>query len=337
MAEMTKPGGFRSTLADPHWVLLALRGYLAVAFLYAGISKIADRRFLDGTSFTSIHQTTLAIKSQSPIGGLLGPVIDHSFAFGLLMAAAELAVGIGMALGLFTRVAAIGGALLALSLFLTVSWSASPWYTGADIVYLFAFTPLILAGRTPFSLDAWLAATRHRGASPADFGTRRALLAGAAVVAGLVTVGAASLFRKTPSTNSGQSTLPPDASPDGSSGGGAPSSASGSANPGQKSGSASGTTVPVSAVPVGGAKQVTDKKSGVPIWVLQLQAGQFSALSAICTHQRCPVKFVSSSEGFACPCHGSRYSSTGKVTHGPAQRNLSAVPVTKDGDTLAIG
>lgn len=326
MPETSRTTAIRSTLADPRWVLLVLRGYLAVVFLYAGSSKIADRRFLDGSSFTSMHQTTLAIKSQSPVGGLLGPVIDHSFAFGLLMAAAELAVGIGIALGLFTRVAALGGALLSLSLFLTVSWGSSPWYTGADIVYLFAFTPLILAGGTPFSLDAWLAATRHRGASPADFRTRRAMLAGAAVVTGLVTLGAASLFRKTPTSNSGQSDAPPA-----NTGGGSQSTG------GQSSGSGDATTVATSDVPVGGGKQVTDKKSGAPIWVLQLQAGQFSAFSAICTHQRCPVKFVGASDGFACPCHGSRYSAAGKVTHGPAQRNLSEVSVTKEGDTLAIG
>lgn len=330
MPDTSRPTVLRSTPTDPRWVLLALRGYLAVVFLYAGISKIVDRRFLDGSSFTSMHQTTLAIKSQSPIGGLLGPVIDHSFAFGLLMAVAELAVGIGIALGLFTRIAAIGGALLSLSLFLTVSWGASPWYTGADIVYLFALTPLILAGGTPFSLDAWLAATRHRGASPADFRTRRAMLAGAAAVTGLVALGAASLFRKTPTSNSGQSDPPP-----GKAGGGTGSSAS--SGGGQSSGSGSDTTVAIADVPVGGGKQVTDKKSGKPIWVLQLQAGQFSAFSAICTHQSCPVKFVGASEGFACPCHGSRYSAVGKVTHGPAQRNLSEVSVTKDGDTLAIG
>jgi thiosulfate dehydrogenase [quinone] large subunit len=115
-------------------------------YLYAGISKIADTRFLDQTSPTSLHATLAAVRSASPIRFLLGPVADHTFAFGLLIAFAEIAVGIGIALGLLTRVAAVGGMVLALSLWLTVSWGAEPWYTSADLAYLFAFTPLLLAG-----------------------------------------------------------------------------------------------------------------------------------------------------------------------------------------------
>src|SRR3954470_21460652 len=142
---------------NPRWVLLPLRAYLAVAFLYAGLSKIADRSFLDASSPSSMHATLVAVRDQSPIGGLLGPVADPSFGFGLLMALGEVAVGLGLLLGLFTRIAAAGGVLLALSLFLTVSWGADPWYTGADIVYAFAATPLLLGGAGPLSADAWLA------------------------------------------------------------------------------------------------------------------------------------------------------------------------------------
>nr|MDQ6938497.1 HTTM domain-containing protein [Actinomycetota bacterium] len=162
---------------DPMWVLLPLRLFLGVTFLYAGLSKIADRSFLDAAAPTGMHATTLAVKNSSPIGGLLQPVIDHSFAFGLLMALAEVAVGIGVLFGLFARIAALGGLALSLSLFLTVSWNADPWYTGADLVYALALTPLLLAGRTPLSVDEWMASLEARpGAdlSPAAGRTRRA-------------------------------------------------------------------------------------------------------------------------------------------------------------------
>ena len=131
----------RAVRQDPRWILLLLRGYLGFTFVYAGLSKIGGRDFLDSAAPTSMHATLLAVKSQSPIGGLLGPVESHSFAFGLLIALGETAVGIGVLLGLFTRLATVGGMLISLSLFLTVSWNATPWYTGADIVYLFALTP----------------------------------------------------------------------------------------------------------------------------------------------------------------------------------------------------
>jgi Rieske Fe-S protein len=81
-------------------------------------------------------------------------------------------------------------------------------------------------------------------------------------------------------------------------------------------------------VSVGSAKQVKDPKNGDPAWVLQLSAGQFSAFSAVCPHQQCTIGFVSPSEGFACPCHGSRFSAEGKLLQGPATRGLTAIPVT---------
>jgi len=48
----------------------------------------------------------------------------------------------------------------------------------------------------------------------------------------------------------------------------------------------------------------------------------FTALSAACTHQRCEV---SGYEGqtFICPCHGSRFDTSGRVVQGPAPRPLT--------------
>src|SRR3954453_4403484 len=98
------------------WVLLPLRGFLSVVFLYAGISKIADRHFLDSASPISVHAQIVAVRDISPVSGLLTPVIDPSFAFGVVTSLAEIAIGIGVLLGLFTRLAALGGMALSLCL-----------------------------------------------------------------------------------------------------------------------------------------------------------------------------------------------------------------------------
>jgi len=45
------------------------------------------------------------------------------------------------------------------------------------------------------------------------------------------------------------------------------------------------------------------------------------AISAVCTHLGCVVH--KDRNGFACPCHGSRYDREGKVEKGAASRNLS--------------
>lgn len=45
------------------------------------------------------------------------------------------------------------------------------------------------------------------------------------------------------------------------------------------------------------------------------------ALSAICTHRNCKLD-AEKDRTFYCPCHGSTFDANGKVTEGPARRDL---------------
>ncbi len=54
--------------------------------------------------------------------------------------------------------------------------------------------------------------------------------------------------------------------------------------------------------------------------VIVRDATGFTATSLICSHLGCTVE--EASEGFACPCHGSRYDPQGHVTRGPASQSL---------------
>lgn len=317
------------------WVLLPLRAYIAVVFIYGGVSKIADRRFLDASSPLSMRATIAAVRGSSPIGDLLGSAQAHSFGLGVLMAAAELAVGLGVLAGLFTRVAALGGIILTLSLWLTVSWGAEPWYTSADLVYMFALTPLLIAGAGGvLAADAWLAQVRaaHPGAS--EDSTRRALLAGGLAVAGGVLLGGSVLFRRPGRSAPARAADPiSSAAPTVSA---APSVPIGPSVPVGPSVSGDALTA-VADVPVGGATTAIDSATGETVWVLQLKPGQFSAYSATCPHQGCAVEFVSPNDGFACPCHGSRFDATGHVLTGPASSDLTAVPVVVEGSEVRTG
>jgi len=58
------------------------------------------------------------------------------------------------------------------------------------------------------------------------------------------------------------------------------------------------------------------------------------AVSTICTHLGCVIK--PNSEGFECPCHGSRFASNGEVTKGPAPRALPWLKVSISGGTATI-
>merc|ERR1719316_1415117 len=46
-------------------------------------------------------------------------------------------------------------------------------------------------------------------------------------------------------------------------------------------------------------------------------------INAVCTHLGCVVPYNAVEKQFQCPCHGSRYDSTGKVVRGPAPLSLS--------------
>ncbi|MCC0093714.1 DoxX family protein [Streptomyces flavotricini] len=153
------------------YALLPLRLFLGITFVYAGLDKLTDAAFLSATGDGSIGQQMEAVRDSAALPVLVELSSQSPVALGIAMALGELAVGLGALTGLLTRIAALGGALISLSLWLTVSWQTTPYYYGNDLVYLVAWLPLILAGAPALSLDALL--HRRRGARRPS-GSRRA-------------------------------------------------------------------------------------------------------------------------------------------------------------------
>jgi thiosulfate dehydrogenase [quinone] large subunit len=335
-------------LHEPGWLLLPMRAFLGVTFAYAGLQKLANPDYLDPHSPTSVAAQMRTLQHSSPIGPLLGLSTHAPSAVGLLIAFAELAVGIGTLVGLYLRVAAGGGALLALTFFLTVSWNTSPYYYGADIVFVFAWLTMLGFGDCGvLSLERWLRGRVRRqlrlppepaavsAAARAELDRRAVLNTGAA--AAVVAVGAlalsgitAALGRAVGGTRSSRPSalrVPAGNTPPVST---APNSPTSSAGRPTKAGRAApGTAIgPVSAVPVGQARSFTDPASGQPAWVVQPASGTFVAFSAVCTHAGCPVQYDQSATQFVCPCHGGVYDArTGQVLQGPPPRPLPRIPV----------
>ena len=74
-----------------------------------------------------------------------------------------------------------------------------------------------------------------------------------------------------------------------------------------------------------------------PLAVTRLSASQVVAVSRICTHMGCTVGLpVSAGATLDCPCHGSRFRTTGQVVNGPAARALSSFPATIEGNEVVI-
>lgn len=144
--------------------LLPLRIFLGVTFVYAGLDKLTSSTFFTDSANGSLVQILDSVHHQAAVPAMVGLALKAPHAFGYAIALGEIAAGLGTLVGLLGRVAAAGGAFISLSLWLTVSWSTTPYYYGNDLAYLMAWLPLVLAGAPYFSLDALL---RERRASTA--------------------------------------------------------------------------------------------------------------------------------------------------------------------------
>ncbi|WSK25401.1 DoxX family protein [Streptomyces sp. NBC_01298] len=141
--------------------LLPLRIFLGVTFVYAGLDKLTDSAFLSATGGGSIGELMHGVRDTSAIPAMVDLALKAPVGFAVALAIGELLVGLGVLAGLLTRIASVGGALISLSLWLTVSWAVTPYYYGNDLIYLLAWTPLILAGAPLWSLDALIRGKRR--------------------------------------------------------------------------------------------------------------------------------------------------------------------------------
>ena len=202
----------------PVWVLLPLRAFMGFTFVFAGLQKLASRSFFTAGAPGSIQEQLQASYRTTPVRFLVSPALHAPVAFGIVIALAEIAVGLGVALGLLGRLAAAGGMLLSLLFFLTVSFNTWPYYYGSDIVFLFAWTPLLLAGSGPLSLDAVLQRSARKLKQPDDVPVegdvgRRLLLrqagaAGAVAACGLFLAGVTAAIGRATSKSTSLATGP---------------------------------------------------------------------------------------------------------------------------------
>jgi thiosulfate dehydrogenase [quinone] large subunit len=328
--------------------LFPLRLFLGVTFVYAGIQKLSDPGFLHAGAPTYIGAQLQAFANGTPGGFVLRAfALPHPELAGICVAVTEILIGLLVTAGLFTRVAAAAGLGLNFLLFLTASWHTTPYFLGPDLVFVFAWLPLVLAGaegqpaldslierRSP-ALDRRIRLRPSEDAAPEPLATRRALLAefaGAAVAIAGIAALAKGTYTATRSLAAGR----PGAGSRGTSGG-ADSSAGGA---GAADGH-SGSPLPPGAVklgpgrrlPSGQAATYSDPGDGSPDILIRESDGGLKAFSAVCTHAGCTVGY----EGgvIVCPCHGGEYSAeTGEVIAGPPPSALAPKQVLESGGQL---
>ena len=136
-----------NTGISPYMALLPLRFFLGAMLLYAGLDKLLTPGFLDATGPGSIGEQLQGFVRVSPLAPLVTAfALPMPVLVGLLIALAEIAVGIGTLAGLAYRASAVVGALLSLMFWLTASWTVRPYYLGPDLPYAAGWITLALAG-----------------------------------------------------------------------------------------------------------------------------------------------------------------------------------------------
>jgi len=140
-------------------LLLPLRIFMGITFLYAGIQHLTDPAYFDPTKPGYIGHLVTQYAVSSPLHDfLLGVVEPNAYTFGYVVAVGETLIGIAALVGLFFRVAACAGLLLNFTFFLSATWNAFPFYFGSDIVFVMCWLTLLLTGPQPrLSLDGTLA------------------------------------------------------------------------------------------------------------------------------------------------------------------------------------
>ncbi|MDH6135356.1 putative membrane protein YphA (DoxX/SURF4 family) [Kitasatospora sp. MAA4] len=189
-AESSRHARYPGRRVDLGLVLLPLRLLLGSLTVYEGFAKLCDPVYFDGGQRGSMMRWLASLHPWKVAQPLLDFAMAHPVGAGLGVAFTEIVVGVLSLLGLWQRLAAAAAMLLSAALLFTVSWRAVPVYDTPDLIFLAAWSPLLIAGAPFASLDGRLAleAWRRYGTDAPKAVRRRVLRRGtvvAAVVIGL--------------------------------------------------------------------------------------------------------------------------------------------------------
>ena len=297
---------------SPGRALFPLRLFLGATFVYAGFQKLSDGGFLVAGSDSYIGTQLEGFARGTPGGPLLETfALPHPELAGIGVAVAEIAIGVLVLAGRFTRPAAAAGLGLNLILFLTATWHTSPYFLGSDIVFVFAWLPFVLAGADgqPALDHVPARAVRLRPVGAGPLLTRRAAIRQTIGFAGALTglvAGLGVLLRGPAPAPAAKAATRPE-----------PIAASAD-------------------VGAGDAISFTNPADGGSALLIRERDGTLSALSAVCTHAGCDVEWHGGR--LICPCHRSTFDPhTGAPRRGPATTPLPVLPVVERGGEVFLG
>lgn len=76
----------------------------------------------------------------------------------------------------------------------------------------------------------------------------------------------------------------------------------------------------------------------ISVYILTADGREFIALSNICTHLGCRVRWIAAQQEFTCPCHNAAFDKEGDILSGPPPRPLDRYQVkVEDGQLFILG
>lgn len=120
-----------------------LRLWLGATWVYAGWYKATDSGFLTKGASGYIGSQFAAISTTSPLHFAVQKMVEHADLLGLLAMVSEFAIGLATLTGFMLVYATVGGLLMSLTLWLTLSWTVSPYFLGSDIAYVIMWAVLL--------------------------------------------------------------------------------------------------------------------------------------------------------------------------------------------------
>ncbi|MCJ7825968.1 MAG: ubiquinol-cytochrome c reductase iron-sulfur subunit [Anaerolineales bacterium] len=72
----------------------------------------------------------------------------------------------------------------------------------------------------------------------------------------------------------------------------------------------------------------------ITVYVLTHDGREFTAMSNICTHLGCRVRWIEDRSQFFCPCHNGVFNQQGEVVSGPAPRSLDRFEIKVEDDQI---
>ena len=72
------------------------------------------------------------------------------------------------------------------------------------------------------------------------------------------------------------------------------------------------------------------------VWAIKPSPSEVTVYSPICPHLGCEYIWNAQTHHFECPCHGSFFSTNGKVLGGPAPRSLDTLPFKVENGMLYV-